>query len=640
MQELKPLTKNNSLNAGIEFKSGLTWRVIFGLILIALLFIPINIYLNLSTGMSLTTAAVYVIIILLSTITRYSGKPLSRQELFIIYVTTGAAATTIPVYYWLIYRFFFITTPVTYAYKIDGVPLPNLVPDWLCPPLGSLAHLHRTLLQPEWIKPISIITTLFLLSFIADWSLSIMFSYITVELERLDFPFATIDFSLIETLTVQKSEVMRVFMAGFYPGLAYGAILYGGYSLGAQLIPLPWVDLTWFTEKYIPGAIVGIATDPASFAYGLLLPPSISGSLLLGSAMTWILLNHMFTINSSFFPEWAEEYYPGMMISSIYQRSLQRIWISPQIGFALGLAAALIASMRKSIFEAISSGIKMQKRANEYFPSLILALLLYTAGSLGSAILFSLLIPEIPFYMPLLISLVASFMIGALSSHAIGRIGFFPVVPYLWQSIVYLTPYRGLPGWLISPYVCSGAPGSASQAVKVAYLTGTKPKDYFKAWIIAAILNLVFGLLIVDSFWRLAPIPSSIYPASLIYWPLYATNDSLFITRQIKLDPLLILSSGAFSFTVFFAGSLLQKINIPFSPIAFVTGCYTLPTSSITIFLGSLIGHYVIGRYVRKEEWIKIRGVFVAGIFAGVGVFLGLGVSMILIAKSAWVWPW
>ncbi|MEM2960148.1 MAG: hypothetical protein QXU67_00925, partial [Candidatus Bathyarchaeia archaeon] len=358
------------------------------------------------------------------------------------------------------------------------------------------------------------------------------------------------------------------------------------------------------------------------------------------SVIIWILLNYIFTVNPSFFPDWAREYYPGMMISSIYQRTLQRIWISPQIGFALGLAGALVASMRKSIVEAVSSGIKARKSANKYFPSLIFATLLYLLGSLGSAILFSLLVPEIPFYIPIIISLVASFMIGALSSHAVGKIGFFPAVPYLWQSTVYLTPYQGCSGWLISPYVCTGAPGGASQAVKVAYLTETKPKDYFKAWVIAAVLNLVFGLLIVDSFWRLAPIPSSVYPASMIYWPIYATNDSLFITRQIKLDPLLMLFSGAFSFAIFFAGSLLQKINIPFSAIAFITGCYTLPTSSITIFLGSLIGHYVIGRYIGREEWMRIRGIFVAGVFAGVGVFLGLGVSMILIAKSAWVWPW
>lgn len=634
------MAKNNSFDTKIEFKRGLTWRVIFGLILIALLFIPVNIFLNLSTGMSVTTAAVYVIIILLSMITRYAGNPLSKQELFIIYATTGAVATAIPTYYWLIYRAFFITTPVTYAYKIDGIPLPKLVPDWLCPPVGSSAYLYRTILQPEWIKPVLVFTTLFSLSFIADWSLSIIFSYITVELERLEFPFAMIDVSLIETLTTQKGEIMKIFMAGFYPGLAYGAILYGGYSLGAQIIPLPWADLTWFTEKYVPGAIIGIATDPASFAYGLLLPLSASGSILLGSVIIWILLNYIFTVNPSFFPEWTSEYYSGMTISSIYQRTLQRIWISPQIGFALGLAAALIASMRKSIVEAVSSGIKTHKSRHEYFPSLIFATILYLIGSFGSVILFSLLVPEIPFYVPLLTSLVASFMIGALSSHAVGKIGFFPTVPYLWQSTIYLTPYQGCSGWLVSPYICMGAPGGASQAVKVAYLTETKPRDYFKAWVIAAVLNLVFGLLIIDSFWRLAPIPSSVYPASRIYWPLYATNESLFITRQIRFDPLLILFSGAFSFTVFFAGNLLQKINLPFSAIAFITGCYTLPTSSITIFLGSLIGHYVIGRYIGREEWMRIRGIFVAGVFAGVGVFLGLGVSMILIAKSAWVWPW
>jgi len=124
------------------------------LIIAALLFLPVNIYLNLSTGMMMSTAAVYIIAILLSEIARYSGNPLSANELFIIYATMGIAATTLPPYYWLVYRSFFVNTPVTYAYKIDDTPLPYLVEDWLCPPLGSPAHTYRTLFQVEWLKPL------------------------------------------------------------------------------------------------------------------------------------------------------------------------------------------------------------------------------------------------------------------------------------------------------------------------------------------------------------------------------------------------------------------------------------------------------------------------------------------------------
>lgn len=624
----------------IKFKSGFTWRALFGLIIVALLFIPVNIYLNLSTGMLVSTAAVYIIVILLSEIARFTGNPLSKQEMFIIYSTIGAVAIAIPPSYWLVYRAFFVNTPVTYAYRINGMPLPHLMPEWLSPPLGSSAHMDRTLFQLEWSKPILVTSSFFFLSFMADLGLSIILSYITVAREKLRFPFATIDASLIETITVRESERMRIFMTGFYPGLIYGAIVYGGFSLGTLIIPLPWADLTWLTEKYVPGALVGVATEPTSFIFGLMLPLSVSGTMLVGSLAVWIVLNYIFTVNPMFFPQWANEYHRGMTIASIYQRTFQRIWISPQFGFALGFAVALVVLFRKSIAGAVIAGLKAGKSRSELFPPFALAIILYIAGALGSVALFTFLVPEIPFYIPLMTSLFVSFMIGTLAAYSVGELGFFPSIPWPWQAIVYFTPYQGYGGWVTSPYICLGAPGGSSQAVKVSYLTETKPKDYFKAWVVASILNIVFGLIIMDSLWRLAPIPSSAYPGSMIYWPLYATNDSLFATRQIRLDPFLVMVSSAFSFILYFAGNFLQRIGIPFSAIALVIGCYTIPTSSITTFLGSFVGHYGIRRYLGAEHWTAVRGVFAAGIFAGVGVFLGIGVSMTLIAKAAWVWPW
>jgi len=624
----------------MSLKSGLTWRSLFGLIISALLFVPVNIYLNLSTGMMVSTAAIYIIIILLSEMARYSGNPLSRHELYIMYATMGVAATALPPYYWLVYRSFFINTPVTYAYIIDGKPLPYLVEDWLCPPLGSPAHMHRTLFQIEWLKPIVVFTTLSLLAFMADLGLSIFLSYLTVRVANLRFPFATLDWSLIETITERESDRVKIFMTGFYPGLIYGAILYGGFSMGVPIIPLPWADFTWLTEKYLPGAIIGISTEPSPFIFGLVLPLSVTGNILVGSLIVWVLLNHVFTVNPSFFPQWMKEYYQGMTISSIYQRSFQRIWISPQFGFVIGLAVALIASLRKNILGVIRLRVKNTKNEFDDFPSIKLALILYAIGSIGSVFLFITLVPEIPFYVPLLTSFIVSFMIGALAAYAIGEIGTFPSLPWPWQAIVYFTPYKGYPGWVVSPYICLGTPGGASQMVKVSYLSGTKPKDYFRAWVIAFILNLIFGFIIIDAYWRLAPIPSSAYPGSMIYWPIYATNDALFSTRQIRLDTMLLLFSSLLSCVLYFVSNILQKIGVPFNAIAFIMGCYTLPTSSIMMFIGSLISHSILTKYFGKEKWMAIRGVFSAGLFAGVGIFLGVGIALTLVTKAAWIWPW
>jgi len=623
--------------AAVGFKGGLTWRALFGLIMAALLFIPVNIYLNLSTGGSVGTSAIYIITILLSQITRFTGKPLSKQEMFIIYATMGTAAIAIPPYYDLVFRAFFINTPTSYAYNINGVPLPYTLPDWISPPVGSNAHMYRTLFQLEWTKPILITSLFFFLSFMADLGLGIVLSYVTVEVEKLRFPFASVDASLIETITTRESERTKIFMTAFYAGLVYGAILYGG-----ALLPLPWFDMTWLTEKYIPGALVGIATEPTPFVFGMMLPISTSTTMLAGSILVWIILNSLFTVNPAFFPQWVSEYYSGMSIGSIYQRTFQRIWISPQFGFALGLAAALVVLLRKSIVNALRGGLKADIRLNKeaYFPSFIHAIFMFLAGSLGSVALFSILVPEMPFYIPLLASLGISLLLGTFAAHAIGEVGFFSPLPWPWRAMVYLSPYQGFAAWVRPPYIGQGAPGTMSQAVKVAYLTETRPKDYFKALVVATVLNITFGLLIIDSLWRLAPIPSSAYRASMIFWPIEATNDALFVTRQIRLDPILISVSGVFSFALYFVGNFLQKIGIPFSAVSFIVGCYMLPTSALMTVAGSFIGHYGIRRYFGRERWAAVRGVMAAGILAGVGVFLGVSISMTLISKAAWVWPW
>ncbi|MEM2507067.1 MAG: hypothetical protein QXF61_08515, partial [Nitrososphaeria archaeon] len=68
-----------------SLKRGFTWRVLSGLILVALLFMPINIYLNLMTGSFIPVATIYLVIILISELARYSGNPLSKHEIFVLY---------------------------------------------------------------------------------------------------------------------------------------------------------------------------------------------------------------------------------------------------------------------------------------------------------------------------------------------------------------------------------------------------------------------------------------------------------------------------------------------------------------------------------------------------------------------------
>lgn len=619
------------------FRSGFTWRVIIALLAAAVFFVPINLYLNLVTGGSVATAALYVITILVVELTRMGASPLSSSEVFLLYAGTGVTVASLTPYYWLVYRAFFVNSPFTFAFSIEGVQLPYLVPDWLAPPYGSTAYLSRTLFNPAWAKPIAVATVFFALTLLADIGLGILLSYVMVEVEKLRFPFAYVDGALIEVLTERRSEHVRAFLAGFYPGLIYGALLYAGQALGVQILPLPWFDLTWFTEKYLPGALVGIATDPGFIALGMMLDLPVASFIALGSCIVWLLFNHIFTVNPGYFPVWAREYYKGMTLATIYQRSLQRVWISPLFGVALGMAAAITLALRKSIVRVFRLIAKPSGTSANY-PSLKLAVAMFLAGSLGSVAVYSILIPEIPLYVTITTSLALSFFIAVVVSRAIGELGFFPSLPWPWQAIVYFTPYKGYAGWVWSPYISLGVQGSMCQAVKVAYLTRTKPSDYFKVYALGQVLNAIVGFLAMDMLWRLAPIPSSAYPNSLVFWPLYATNDALFATRQIVLDPKVIGIAALASFALTLTAPLFAKIGLP-STVSLLSGCFIIPPYALTMLIGSAVGH-LVGRRVLGERWRTLRAVIAAGILAGVGVFVGLGIALLLVARAAWVWPW
>ena len=618
------------------FRSGLTWRVVVALVAAALFFVPINLYLNLVTGGSVATAALYVIAILVTELARMGAKPLSSSEVFLLYAGTGVTVASLTPYYWLVYRAFFVNSPFTFAFSIDGLPLPYLVPDWLAPPYGSPAYALRTLFNPAWAKPMAVATLFFALTVAADVGLGILLSYVMVEVEKLRFPFAYVDGALIEVLTERRSEHVRAFLAGFYPGLMYGALLYAGQAFGVQILPLPWFDLTWFTEKYVPGALVGLATDPGFIALGMMLDLPVAGLMALGSCLVWILFNYVFTVNPAFFPVWAREYYKGMTLAIIYQRSFQRVWISPFFGVALGMAAAITVAIRKSIVRTFKLIAKPAEAGA--FPSLKLAAAMFLAGSLGSVVVYSFLVPGIPLYATLATSLALSFFLAVVVSRAVGELGFFPALPWPWQAIVYFTPYKGYAGWVWSPYISTGVQGSMCQAVKVAYLTRTKPSDYFKAYVLGQALNAVVGLLAMDMLWRLAPIPSSAYPNSLVFWPMFATNDALFATRQITLDPKVIGVSALASFALMAASPLLAKVGLP-SAVPLLSGLFIIPPYALAVLVGSAIGH-LVGRRMLGERWSSLRPMIAAGLLAGVGIFVGVGIALLLVARAAWVWPW
>lgn len=625
-----------------NFQRGLTPTSIFAMILAALLFLPVSLYLNLVSGTTVAGAAVYLLALLVSELSRLAGKELKKQELFIIYSTVGGVAGFIPIYYSLVFKGWYVRAPFNYAYKLHGIPLPLLVPPWQVPPPTSPAYVMRTFLHPDWSPALIVWSLWSVINFLGTISLAMLFSFLFIEVEELPFPLAHISSSLVTTLTERKYEDMRLFLLGLSVGAMVSMIIYIPNLFGIPIIPLPWLDFTPFTETFLPGALIGLATTPDSFVVGLILPTSATASMLIGSIAAWILGNYLFlNVFPNLFPQWLYRYRPGMSLSALYENAYLSIWVQVQFGFSLGLMLFLIVRLRKSLVRMFKSMVKLSDRAKRIRilpPRYIL--LMYLGCTIGSVMLQHILVPDYPIWISLLASVFGSFLIAFISNASLGEIGIVPPSVNNWYIITYFSGYEGYPGWFFNPFIESGGSAGIVQETKVAYLTETKPSDYYKALIIGFALSLICSFIFMNVFWLMAPIPSVAYPYTLITWPVNMMTQNLFVTRQIDMSLDKIFYSATVCVVVGMVGMLLNRFHIPFSLVSFTAGIASLPPSAIMMFLGSFTGKYVFGKLIGEEKWALMKRIFVAGFVAGISIATGLGVAFSLLSKSTWILPY
>lgn len=626
-----------------KFESGLTWRTLLAVFLAALAFIPLSIYVNLLLGTGLGPAATMCATLLFVQIMRFTYSPLRSQEVLLLYYGTSMGGITGLLYQLIIYRAYFIHSPFAWAAKLDGAPLALLVPEWMVPPFDSPAHHTRTLFQVEFLTPIAVYTTILALQLIADLSLAMLMARTYVEEERYPFPAADVDISLVRFLGEKRPRIAKIMLFSMLPGIVYGFFTYIGPSvLGFQLIPIPYFDLTWLVRDYLPGAAFGISTIMMAYVGGFIVPFQTATSILVTSCALWIVFNSLFiTTFPTVFPKWVSEYFGGMGLISIQNRSFVRVWFAPQIGFGLGAALFMAYKLRRGLAKALRTITTKESESITGFPPLWVLIAMYFASTSISVGVFHTLVPELPLWVPVFASIVYSFLLALTLTAMQGETGYVVTPGYLWQTLVYLTPYQGYGGFTFTPAIGGTVAPGFSQQVKAALRTGTRPKDLVKLAVVTSVLSWVVGLFSLDMFWRIAPIPSSAYPFTVYNMPLSAQIDVTTVTRQLRINPEYILTPMALVMAIAFFGEAISKFAAPFSPIGFFMGLFWMPTGAIPLFIGSVISRFIMPRFFGgREGWNEIRGTVVAGEILGEGVVIITLMSLVLIAKSSWLWPW
>lgn len=644
-----------------KLEEGFTWRSLSAIVYAAVFLAPATLYLSLVAGVGIS--AVYVVVILFTEIARIWGKPLKKQEVYVMYTFVGWATGITFFLGNVVFRHYFMTSPIAWSFTdpATGLPIPEVVPTWWAPTPGSVAYSVRSMLRPEWFLPIAVGISFIVFWFVAEIALTMLCAQLYIQTEPLTFPLQRMDAQVVITLSEREPYRMRVFTISAFVGLVFATLQYaipiislGVFGVSAYFLPIPWLDLTTsVVERIFPGGCFAIPTDLLAYATGFLLPWEVAVSMFVGSMSTSLVGNWLArTTFAPYFPEWSLEWVPGTPIMTIMQRSILWVWFSPFIGFTLAGAFLTIFKTRRYIVKSIKSLTKLSKSSREagYLP-LHVIIVMYLIGTGGPILLFLTLVPRWSGWLPLvLIPLSVGWpLISALfSTRAVGEAGYGISVPYLWNATIIATGYPYADAWFIpagSMVAGHTAPGMVA-SLKVASLTNTKPSSYFKGLIFIIPVVWIMGFIYVSLFWTIAPIPSAVYPIPRISWPINIMEQSLWITKRVtSFKPNLIASSFVGMTLIGVAGGILRSyLHIPFSLIGLIVGaCYSsllFPPYTFASFLGALVGRYVLQRRFGKEWWLTYRAAIVAGVATGEGVMVGITAAAIMIAKCLWTLPY
>jgi len=636
---------------GTRLQAGLTWRSILALVFAATLLGPVNIFLYLSAGGYLLTGtsfiigapAVFITIMLFTEMSRLLGAPLRKQEVFIIYnLIPATLAQTIFVD--LLFNYFVRNSSMSYFFTdpLTNLPLPLAIPGWFAPPVGLDL---RTFLHYAWAWPVLVAVLAVLLFSAYEIGLGFLSAHLFIEVERLPFPYASVDAEAIVTMAERDPQRMKVFSFGAVISMAWSVISIAIPMIttsffaagGGQFYFVPGLwDLTTYLDKFVPGIIFGVTFEPFAYTWGFMLSRGTVLWILIGSFALWIVGNPVILrVQNPLFVEFQAEYRTGMGWNPVWWRANLWVWMSFIMGAAIG--AAVITMIRGWRYMARSFKSLARLRASTgggYLPlPLVLALILLGGG--GFIFLVYMLVPSFPLWVIALVIGAYAFINTLINARGLGETGFGVNIPFVREGSILSSGYRGVDIWFAPMWVPGSGAANYSKMVKVAFLTETKPMDYLKTFVLMLPVTLLVNFAIVSLFWSMAPIPSAVYGAVVYGWPDQVANLAFMITRAPQLyKPPLILSGFVTSALL---TSLSSFIRIPgFTIMGLLAGFSIAPPYAIALLVGNLVGDLFFRRRFGEDWWQRYRAVILAGVAAGYGLTGGLSAVWVMVSRALW----
>jgi len=551
------------------YEEGFTRSTIIGVLFIALIMTPGQMYLSLVTGLGIGDAAQWVTVILFLEIAKRSFTTLRRQE---IYLLTYVAVALISraetgTFLNLIQRQYYVGSQQMQEFGLTErlVNLKFMGYSWFSPAPDSPAIIERTFLHKDWLLPIALMVIGIVVGRVTWFTSGYVLFRLVSDRERLPFP--TAPMSALSSMALAEESGSEggtwkwpCFATGGTIGLVFGFIYVGVPAftevfagVKVTIIPIPFVDLTPALGQYIMGTPLAISFSLGPVFAGLLLPFwSVMGSF------TGVLL---FVISSpilqhyGLIPRWK----PGVDAIQTQIAGSVDFWQA----FAMGVTVAVFVISLIQLIQA-SRQLRAEREADGQSAgnaapapggtcrhpgceqpaqvrgyclrhlgrgdfSMWLCLTLFFLFAAYPILLAKTLFPVLVSTGLLIFFLVMAFVYAPLMSFVSARldglIGQDIRIPYLHQAVVFLTGYRGVEIWFV-PFPGEDFGGNAAQ-FRIVELTGMRFTSLLKAELFMVPIVLGASLMYWSFLWKMAPIPSDAYPYAQKFWPLNAFNQAV-----------------------------------------------------------------------------------------------------------------
>ena len=656
MREDKELQEFRNLMSQPEsYEEGFGWRTVIMALFVGLLMAPAQMYMQLVAGIEMGPAAQWVTVILYVEVARRAFTELKRPEIFVLFYMCGAVIHSTGGLLW--HQF------LVQSEELRKMGITEYIPQWYAPGNPDILS-QRNFFMPEWLVPIALMLLMLFITRLDHFGLGYIMYRLTSDVEKLPFPMAPVGAMGMTALADASSQKdtwrWRTFAFGGMGGIAFGFLylaipnITGAlFSEPVRILPLPFVDLTGYTETILPAMPMMISFDLSFVVLGMVLPYWAMVGSFIGLLFTLILnpvLYHTGVLHS-----WTK----GIGGIQTIQSNTMDFYFSFRIGLMLAVAAIgifhVVRSLRGKEGQAGEGGQKVEWRRLFQPPAdrgdipIWVAVAIYVFSTCTYIAVAYYLVnyasgplhgSKFPLWLLAFYGFIYTPFISYVSSRMEGIVGQQVRVPFVREATFILSGYKGAAIWFAPIPFHDYA--RQTRFFRTTELTGTRFTSIIKSELLIFPI-MALGLIFFSQFiWSIDNVPSEMFPYANEFWELRAYQQGLMYSATLPgeaASPFREAFRPEFLGIGFGLATMVYAVLAHFGlPIFLVYGVVrgldqSVPHAIVPMFIGALLGRFVF-RKRYGDRWPKYRVVFRAGFAAGIGLITMLSLGVVLMSKS------